>query len=513
MLMYFKKDLKAGFVVFLVALPLSLGIALAQGAPLISGIISGAIGGIIVAAISKSNLSISGPAAGLTSLVIASIYILGSFEVFLVALCMAGVLQIVYGLIRAGVIAYYIPSSVIKGMLAAIGMVLMIKQIPHFIGYDINPEGDETFWQKNGENTFSQITHINSAISYPSLILGIVSVGILLLYNRKKISENKILGKIPPALLLVVLSVLLNQLGLRVGVNFSVKPEHLVNLPHLNSMADIQQSFRYPDFSAYKNLQVYEVAFVLSLVSSMETLLNIEAVDKIDPENNLTPTNRELIAQGSGNVLCGLLGGLPLTSVIVRSSANVNAGGKTRMASMVHGLLFIFSIVCIPGIICLIPLSTLAALLLVTGYKLCSPKVIRSVYKQGMDQFIPFAITIVMILISDLLIGVSVGLVVSVFYILKRHHRFPFKIMWEQIDGKQHCVIKFSQQVTFLNKGKIMEAMQMVEPNAKVYIDAKDTLFMDKDVLEIIHEFKRKAASNNIEVHTENIPEMEFITK
>jgi len=513
MFSHIKNDLKAGLVVFLVALPLCLGIALSQGAPLFSGIISGIVGGIVVASISKSKLSVSGPAAGLTTIVLASIASLGSFEAFLLALCLAGILQIIFGIIKAGIVGYYIPSAVIKGMLAAIGIILIIKQIPHFTGFDKDPEGDEIFIQTDGQNSFSELINMASFISYPSLVIGLVSILILVAYQFKKVEDNKILSKIPSALVVVVVAILLNNFFNSCLVWFSVKPEHMVNLPVINSFSDFGNSFFHPDINAFSNPKIYEVAFIIAIVASLETLLNIEAIDKIDPSNNKTPANRELIAQGVGNFVAGLLGGIPLTSVIVRSSANVNAGGKSQMASVIHGLLFIATVILIPDIIKLIPLSALAAILIFTGYKLTSPKIIKSVFKMGYDQAIPFVATILIMLLTDLLKGVACGIAVSAFFILRNNYRFPFKMIQEKIEGRVHYFIKLSQNVTFLNKGKIMLALQTIPSGAKVYIDGNSTTFIDKDILELISEFKKSALNKNIEVKTENIKEVKLISE
>ncbi len=513
MFSHIKNDLKAGLVVFLVALPLCLGIALSQGAPLFSGIISGVVGGLVVASISKSKLSVSGPAAGLTTIVLASVLSLGSFETFLLALCLAGVLQIIFGVIKAGIVGYYIPSAVIKGMLAAIGIILIIKQIPHFTGFDKDPEGDEVFLQTDGQNSFTELINMANFISYPALLIGLISILILVVYQFKKVKDNKMLNKIPAALVVVVVAILVNVLFNWFMPMFVVKPEHMVNLPEINTFSDFTSSFIHPDFGAFSNPKVYEVAFIIAAVASLETLLNIEAIDKIDPSNNKTPANRELIAQGVGNIVAGLLGGIPLTSVIVRSSANVNAGGKTQTASVIHGLLFIVTVALIPGVIKLIPLSALAAILIFTGYKLTSPKIIKSVFKMGYDQAIPFVITIIVMLLTDLLKGVACGLAVSAFFILRNNYRFPFKMIQEKIEGRIHYFIKLSQNVTFLNKGKIMSALQTIPNGAKVYIDGKNAVFIDKDILEVISEFKKSSTNRNIEVLTENIKEVKLINE
>lgn len=509
MFSHFKNDIKAGLVVFLVALPLCLGIALSQGVPLFSGIISGVVGGFVVAAISKSGLSVSGPAAGLTAIVLASIQALGSFEVFLLALCIAGVIQIILGLVKAGIIGYYIPSSVIKGMLASIGIILIIKQIPHFAGYDRDPEGDEDFIQPDGENSFSELLHMADYVSYGSLIIAVVSLLILILWQTKPIKNNKFLSIVPAPLLVVVAGILIDLLFNSYYPSFAVKDEHLVNLPQIRNFTDLQNSFFHPDFSAFTNKKVYEVAFILAAVASLETLLNIEAIDKLDPQNRITPTNRELVAQGVGNLVCGMIGGIPVTSVIVRSAANVSAGGKTKLSAMFHALLFVITIILIPGVLELIPKSALAAILIFTGYKLTSPAVYRKIYKLGMDQYVPFMITIIVFLMSDLLKGVTCGIIAGIIFILRNNYRSPFKMVKDEIDGRLHYFIKLSQNVTFLNKGKIIEVLHQIPKNSKVYIDGGRSSFVDKDILEAISDFKRSAHFNNIEVITEEIQEIE----
>jgi len=508
-----KNDLKAGLVVFLVALPLCLGIALSQGAPLLSGIISGVIGGLVVSSISKSKLSVSGPSAGHTTVVLASVLSLGSFEAFLLALCFAGIFQIIFGLIKAGIIGYYIPSAVIKGMLAAIGIILIIKQIPHFTGFDKDPEGDEGFLQTDGQNSFSELINMASFISYPSLFIGIISVLILIVYQFKAVKNHKILNKMPAALVVVFVAILLNDFFNSCFITFVIKPEHVVNLPSISSFSDIKNNFIHPDFSAITNPKVYEVAFVIALVASLETLLSIEAIDKIDPANNKTPANRELIAQGVGNLTSGLLGGIPLASVIIRSAANVEAGGKSKKSSIIHGVLFIVTIFLIPGIIQLIPLSALAAILIFTGYKLTSPKIIKNVFRMGYDQAIPFVATILVMLLTDLLKGVAFGILVSAFFILRNNYRFPFKMMQEKIEGRIHYFIKLSQNVTFLNKGKMMAALQTIPNGAKVYVDGNNATFIDKDILEVLSEFKKSAKRKNIDVLMENITEVKLLSE
>jgi MFS superfamily sulfate permease-like transporter len=507
-----KYDLKAGLVVFLVALPLCLGIALAQGAPLFSGIISGIIGGIVVAAISGSKLSVSGPAAGLTSIVLASVTTLGSFEAFLLSVSIAGVIQIILGVLKAGIIGYYFPTAVIKGMLSAIGIILIMKQIPHFLGDDKNPEGDETFFQVNDENTFSEILRTFDSPNLGSMIIAFASLFILIAWQWKVISKNKILSQIPSALLVVVVAIVIDLIFNRFFPSIEVKDEHLVKLPVFTGPADFFGSLLHPDFSAWRNPKIYEIAFVIAAVASLETLLSLEAVDKLDPDNQVSPTNRELIAQGVGNVFSGLVGGLPITSVIVRSSANVNAGGKSQMSSIFHGVLFLIAIFVLPSVLQLIPLSALAAVLIMTGYKLARPGLFKSMYQQGVDQFLPFIITILVMLFTDLLKGVTVGILVAIFFILKQNYKLPFKMIKEKIDGRWNYFIKLSQNVTFINKGKFIELFKSIPAGAKVHIDGGRSTFIDKDILEIISAYKQSGHIHRITVVLEEIEEVKVLS-
>ncbi len=506
-----KYDLKAGLVVFLVALPLCLGIALAQNAPLFSGIISGIIGGIVVASISGSKLSVSGPAAGLTSVVLASVMTLGSFEAFLLSVAIAGIIQIILGICKAGIIGYYFPTAVIKGMLSAIGIILIMKQIPHLLGDDKDPEGDETFFQVDDENTFSEILKTFDSPNLGSMIIGAVSIFILIAWQWKIIKKNKILSQIPSALLVVIVAVILDLIFNRIAPGLEVKDEHLVKLPVFSGPQDFFSSLLHPDFSAWRNPKIYEIAFVIAAVASLETLLSLEAVDKLDPNNQVSPTNRELIAQGVGNLCSGLVGGLPITSVIVRSSANVNAGGKTQMSSILHGVLFLIAIFLLPNVLQLIPLSALAAVLIMTGYKLARPALFKSIYHQGLDQFLPFIITILVMLFTDLLKGVTVGIIVAVIFILKQNYKSPFKMIREEIDGKLNIFIKLSQNVTFINKGKFIELFKTIPPGAIVTIDGGKATFIDKDVLEIISVFKQSSHIHKIKVILEEVEEVEIL--
>lgn len=508
----FSSDLRAGVVVFLVALPLCLGIALAQKAPLFSGIISGIIGGIVVACISGSRLSISGPAAGLTSVVLTAIATVGSFEAFLLSLMLAGLLQIAFGFLRAGIVGHYIPSSVIKGMLAAIGIILIIKQIPHLVGYDADPEGDETFQQTDGENSFSELSHMLHYVTGGPIVIGMLSLATLIMWDSKKIKSISWLRSIPAPLVVVMLAVLTDVVFSYFFPALKIKEEHLVALPQIHSFSDLASSFTFPDFSKFGSIAIYETAIIIAVVASLETLLNLEAVDKLDPENRMSPSNRELVAQGFGNLFSGLLGGLPVTSVIVRSSANINAGGKTQLSSVIHGILFIIAIFLLPGALAHIPLSCLGAILIYTGFKLTSPKIYKSVYRIGKDQFIPFIITIIVMLRTDLLKGVTIGIVAAIIFILRNNIKTPYKLFEEDIEGRKHFFVKFSPQLTFMNKGKIAQLLHRIPKGSKIFLDAGNSHFIDKDVTELINEFRKSARYNNIEVTLEGIDEVETIS-
>jgi MFS superfamily sulfate permease-like transporter len=507
-----KSDLKAGLVVFLVALPLCLGIALAQNAPLFSGIIAGVIGGIVVASISGSKLSVSGPAAGLTSIVLTSVTELGSFEAFLLAVSLAGLFQIAIGILKAGIIGYYFPTAVIKGMLSAIGVILILKQIPHLLGYDANLQGDESFKQVDGENSFTGFLNTLEHFSIGSSLIGLTAILIIIIWQTNLIQKYKWFKAIPSALLVVIVSILIDLLFAKSFQNLEVKDEHLVKLPVFGSVQMFFNSFTLPDFTALKNTKLYEVAFIIGVVASLETLLSLEAVDKLDPNNQISPPNRELVAQGVGNVLAGLIGGLPITSVIVRSSVNVDSGAKSQLSSIVHGILFLVAVFFIPGLLQMIPLSALAAILIVTGFNLAKPLMFVRIYKQGLDQFLPFIFTFFVMLLSDLLRGVSVGIFISIIFILRQNYRAPFKKIEEVIEGQLNIFVKFSPGITFINKGKFIELFQSVPPNTLVYLDGGRAGFIDKDVLELISAFKQSAKLKNITVHLEDIEEVEILS-
>jgi MFS superfamily sulfate permease-like transporter len=488
-----KKDIPASVVVFLVALPLCLGIALASGAPLFAGILTGIIGGIVTASFSGSQLSVSGPAAGLTVIVLNAITKLGAYEIFLLAVLIAGIIQIVLGIIKAGTIGNYFPSSVIEGMLAAIGIILILKQFQHAVGYDTDYEGDESFFQRDNENTFSAILTALSRISYGALIISAFSILILIYWPK-----FKKLAIVPAPLLVVVSGIVLAQVFQ--NTSLALSSEHLVQVPVINNFNEFTRLFITPDFSAILNKDVWTIAVTIAIVASLETLLSLEAVDKIDPIKRVSPTNRELIAQGIGNSISGLLGGLPMTAVIVRSSANVNAGGRTKMAAIFHGLLLLLSILLIPVLINKIPLSCLAAILIMTGYKLARISLFKKMWKHGRDQFVPFVVTVAAVVFTDLLTGVAVGMMVGVFYILRTNLRNPYFYKFEKNGEQKVLKLKLAEEVSFLNKGAIQYTLTHIPAGARVIIDGTNSRYIDRDVLEVVENFHAHAHTKKIDV-------------
>lgn len=483
-----KYDLPSGLVVYLVALPLCLGVALASGAPLLSGIISGIIGGIVVGFFSGSNTSVSGPAAGLAAIVLASITKLGGFEIFSTALLIAGFLQMAGGYFKGGVIANYIPSNVIKGLLAAIGILLILKQIPHAIGYDADHEDAFSFIQPNGENTFSHLLGSFSHFNPGSLVISLLSILILVLWDKtfKKIKF------LPSSLIVVALSIVLNEVFRRYTPDFYIEGHHLVNIPSTG----ISELFtiKLPALSALGNYNVWIVALTIAIVASLETLLNLEAVDNIDPHKRESPPNKELMAQGLGNMLAGFFGGLPVTSVIVRSSVNIDAGAKTKLSAILHGSFLLISILTITTVLNKIPLAALASILIITGYKLAKGKLFKEMFQKGWNQFIPFIATITGIIFTDLLIGILIGLGVSIFYLLRSNFRNPFTIQKEKVYSSEMIRIELPNQVSFLNKATIKNTLWNLPENSQVVIDATNTDYIDNDVLEILKDFKEVVA-------------------
>jgi MFS superfamily sulfate permease-like transporter len=497
-------DLPAALVVFLVALPLCLGIALASGAPLFAGIIAGAVGGIIVGAISGSQLSVSGPAAGLTVIVLSSIQKLPSYEAFLLAVVLCGLFQIGLGLIKAGIIGDFIPSSVIRGMLSAIGLILILKQIPHAIGYDKDYEGDTAFLQDDGQNTFSEIFHaIDSQISFGALIIALVSIGLLLFWDRPFIKKNAILKYIPGPLLVVLLGVFMNSYFFTAAPSLAIQAEHLVSIPVSDSFSSFLANFKLPDFSQLLNRNVWVIAGTLAIVASLETLLCVEAVDKLDPFKRISPTNKELVAQGIGNTISGLIGGLPVTSVIVRSSANINAGARTKIAAIMHGVLLLGAVYFIPSLLNKIPLASLAAILIMTGYKLAHPSVFRKEWALGRSHFIPFVVTIVAILFTDLLVGILVGIAVGAHFVFLSNYRSSLHLTNR---GNQY-LLRFNQDLSFVNKAALKKALDTVPDNSEIIIDASKAKFIDLDNAEVINDFIESAQFRDIRVEVKRSPQ------
>jgi MFS superfamily sulfate permease-like transporter len=494
-----RQDLPAGLVVFLVAVPLCLGIALASGVPPFAGLIAGIVGGTIVAVFSGSPLGVSGPAAGLVAIVLAAVESLG-YEAFLLAVLLCGVLQMVLGFARAGIIAYYFPSSVIKGMLSGIGLIIILKQVPHALGHDEDYEGDLDFLQHDGENTFSAFLSALQPGSWTTgaVVISLVCLGILILWEQGFMKRIP-LFKIIQGPLVAVFAGVLMQLAFA-GSSLGLAQEHLVNIPIADSFKGVLDLFTLPDFGSILNEQVWLTAATLALVASMETLLCVEATDKLDPHKRLTPTNRELQAQGIGNMVSGLIGGLPITQVIIRSSANIQSGGQTKLAAIVHGVLLLLSALLIPGILNMVPKASLAAILLLVGYKLAKPALFREQYAHGWTVFIPFVVTIVAILVTDLLIGIGVGMVVAVFFILLRHFRTPFFIHQEHEGNHDVLTITFAEDVSFLHKAGLLTTLKKLPAESRVIIDGRNARRMDADIQIVLEEFMETREERAIEV-------------
>ncbi|WP_417749084.1 SulP family inorganic anion transporter [Rosistilla oblonga] len=482
------RDLVAGLVVFLVALPLCLGIALASGADLFSGLLSGIVGGIVVAVISGSHTSVSGPAAGLTAIVAAQIAILGSFEAFLLAVAIAGLIQIGFGIAKGGALSAFFPSSVIKGLLVAIGIILILKQIPHVFGHDTDPEGEMSFQQPDQENTFSELlTLVAGEIHIGAMVVGLLSVALLVVWDRIPKLKNSL---VPAPLIVVFLGVGLSMWFQGMGEEWSITASHLVQIPIAGSFSEFVGFLRLPDFTQVVNPAVYIAAITIAVVASLETLLNLEAVDKLDPEKRNSPSSRELIAQGCGNLTCGLIGGLPVTSVVVRGSVNVGAGSKTKLSAIFHGVLLLLSVALLPRYMNMIPLSALAAILLVTGFKLASPKLFKQMWDEGRYQFLPFIITVVAIVFTDLLVGILIGLAVSVLFILNSNLRSPIRRIVETHLAGDITHIELANQVSFLNRAAIERILNESKRGTNLLIDASDSDYIDPDVLSLIRDFK-----------------------
>nr|WP_314896000.1 SulP family inorganic anion transporter [uncultured Flavobacterium sp.] len=494
-----KSDFASGLVVFLVALPLCLGIAMASGAPLFSGIISGVIGGIVVGYLSKSHLSVSGPAAGLTAIILTAITDLGAFDIFLTAVFIAGLIQLGLGFIKAGTISNYFPTNVIEGMLAGIGIIIIMKQLPHAFGYDSDFEGDQSFMQTDGSNTFSALFGLFDYVQLGSIIITVISLIILIAWD--KVPFLKKLKLIPGALIAVIVGVVLNEIFTSTGSSLAIAKEHLVSLPVPKTFEEFKQIIVTPNFSGITNPKVWIVGLTIAIVASIETLLCIEASDRMDIQKRYTDTNVELKAQGIGNIVSSLLGGLPMTSVVVRSSANNNAGAKSKMSAIIHGVLLLVSVVTIPLILNKIPLATLAAILLLVGYKLAKPSTFKHFWKKGKYQFVPFIATLSAVVFTDLLKGVALGIVISIIFILKGNLKRAYYFRKEEYADGDVIHIDLAQEVSFLNKAAIKLTLNHIPENSKVIINAQDTVYIAHDILDLIHEFKTiKAKDDNIKV-------------
>jgi MFS superfamily sulfate permease-like transporter len=491
-----KTDLPAGLVVFLIALPLCLGISLASGAPLFSGIIAGIVGGIVVGLLSGSKVNVSGPAASVALVVLMAIQSLGSFQAVLAATMVAGVLQIILGYLRAGTIAYFFPSSMIKGILASIGLILIINQIPHAFGY----AGKELFGSMEDGFSTNLFAGILDQISLGATIITLISLIIIFAWDQPALKRYTFFKFVPSALIAVVVSVLVNLIFVAYFPQLALSGNRLVQLPVADGLGEFFSFFTFPDFSQLTNPELYTVALSIAFIASLESLLSTEAGDKLDPYKRKSSTNRELKAQGIGNIVSGMIGGLPVTAVIVRTSANVTSGGRTQLSTITHGTVMLICVMAIPLILNMIPLASLSAVLFVVGYKLTSISLFRRMWKTGKRQFVPFFVTIVAVMLTDLITGIMIGGGVSVFMILRDNYRTPFFIDKKAHHEGERVELVLSEEVTFLNKASIMLTLDHVAPNSTVVIDASRSVNIDDDVLEILEEFKATAAYKNIQI-------------
>ena len=490
-------DIPSAVVVFLVALPLCIGIAIASDASPFSGIIAGVVGGVVVGALSGSCLSVSGPAAGLAAIVAAAIHDLGSFDVFLVAVFLAGVMQVCFGYLRGGVVGRYVPNAVIKGMLASIGILIILKQLPHFVGYDADPEGEESFFQPDGQNTFTELWVAFRRISPLATLIASVAAAILLFYETKFMKRQVWVKYVPGPLAAVMSGVLLNMFLLPEGHALALGDDHVVQIPVFHSSQELFGFIHTPAWASVFNYKVWITAVTLAIVASLESLLSLEATDKLDPQKRISPANRELYAQGVGNMVSSLVGGLPVTSVIVRSSANINAGAKTKASAILHGVLLIICVLAIPQILNAIPKASLASILIFTGYKLANPALFKEYYHRGKDQFIPFLVTILAIIFTDLLIGIIVGILVGLYSVIRSNFRSSLVMI---SDGPKH-LIRFSREVSFLNKSKLIDYLEKIPVNEAVLIDPLRNEFMDHDIVETVNDFIKSAPLRGIRVY------------
>ena len=510
-----KSDLPASIVVFFVALPLCLGIALASGAPLFAGVIAGIVGGIVVGLASGSPLGVSGPAAGLAVVVFSAISTLGSYEAFLVAVVIAGIIQLALGFFKAGFIAYFFPSSVIKGMLTGIGLLIILKQIPHALGYDFEFEGSESFLNIDGSNTITEIMSAWQILTPGAVLISTISLALLIIWDKVLTKKHRFFQLLQGPIVVVFLGMLFTYLFQHNILNFSLNPNQIVSLPVAKSLGDFFSQFTFPDFSQLNNLAVFKVGVVMAIVASLETLLCVEATDRLDPYKRVTPTNRELKAQGLGNVVSGLIGGLPITQVVVRSSANITFGGKTKLSAVLHGVFLLISAITIAEFLNLIPLASLAAILIMVGYKLATPSLFIKMYKLGWEQFIPFSLTVLVMLFSDLLTGIAAGLVAGLFFTLHHSYRNSHYLSQENTivegpEGKRAVrTIVLAEEVSFFNKASIIQVLEHIPKDSKVIIDCSRSKSIAYDVVEYIQNYSVSAKLKNIVVETINFnPEL-----
>lgn len=498
----FSQDLPASIVVFFVALPLCLGIALASGAPLFSGVIAGIVGGIVVGLASGSQLGVSGPAAGLAVIVLTAIGTLGNFETFLLSVVLAGVIQYLLGLFKAGFIAYFVPSSVIKGMLTGIGLLIILKQIPHAFGYDADFEGDEAFEQASGENTFTALSNAWDFLTPGAVLIAIISFAILIFWDTVLSKKHRFFQILQGPIVVVLVGIVLNLAYQKGMLPFSLDTNQIVSLPVANGIGDFVSFFTYPDFSQWSNLAVIKTAIVLAIVASLETLLCVEATDKLDPLKRVTPTNKELRAQGLGNIFSGLIGGLPVTQVIVRSSANITFGAQSKLSAVLHGVWLLLSAITIASFLNLIPLASLATILIMVGYKLAKPSLFKQMYGLGWEQFVPFMVTIIAIVFTDLLTGIGLGLLVGLGFALHHSYRnsYHMKDIKTTEEGHEVHHIVLAEEVSFFNKARIIEALEAIPANAKVIIDCSKSKAISYDVAEYLRDYELHAKLKNITV-------------
>jgi carbonic anhydrase len=511
-----KQDLPSSFVVFFVALPLCLGIGLSSTSVsgheefqnIFSGVIAGVVGGVVVGFFSGSRLGVSGPAAGLITIVSAALITMGSYEAFLVAVILAGLIQFIAGFLGAGVIGNYFPTSVIKGMLAGIGITLILKEIPHALGYDKDFFGDESFLQPDGHNTFSELLYALNAFELGAVIISVLSLILLIVFDKPFMKKFAVFKILPGSLFVVVLGLGINELFKVVSPDLALNSKHLVALPVASDFNQFLSFFKSPDFSALLNPQVYVIALTLALVGSLETLLSVEATDKLDKERHITPTNKELRAQGIGNMVSGLIGGLPITQVIVRSSANINSGAKSKLSAILHGFFLLFLVAFIPDFLNKIPLASLAAILFMVGYKLANIALFKKKYSLGWDQFLPFIVTVLGILLTNLLVGIGLGISVAIFFILRRNFKNDFQTE-EEGDSK---TIILAEEVSFLNKGGIIAELSQIKENTKLRIDGSKCKSIDYDILSELTDFINiTAKADNIEVELIRMPTIKNI--